>query len=69
MLSYLFFSTAQPNKVGFNISIVLRMKLRLREAKRFAQGHTVGKDLILDLNPSLQALYRAFSFISVFPKL
>lgn len=69
ILRFLIYSSAQPSKVDFNISILLRRKLRLREAKRFAQGHTASKDLILDLNPSFLAQYRAFSLISVLHKL
>ena len=44
------------------------MKLRLREAKRFAQEHTASKDLILDLNQDLwlsaELFYLAHCFVN-----
>jgi hypothetical protein len=49
--------------IFFLFFILWRTKLRLREAKSFAQGHTASNDFIPDWSPSPPAHYGAFPFI------
>ena len=61
---YVFSFTLQHSLVKL-VSILLKMKLRLREAKRLAQGHTASKDLIQDFKSksfgSVQSFLTHFS--------
>ena len=56
---YVFSFTLQHSLVKL-VSILLKMKLRLREAKRLAQGHTARKDLILDFKSKSSGSVQSF---------
>ena len=56
---YVFSFTLQHSLVKL-VSILLKMKLRLREAKRLAQGHTASKDLTQDFKSKSSGSVQSF---------